>query len=199
MFDFLFDLIPQFRRVPDLLPWLAYDDETRTFVCDGNYIGFTFSAMPMSGFEDTMEKRFRSLLNFEFPQGTFLQFNLMVFDDVSRHISDLRQARAGTDDHLINTATAKTVEFITRGAMGGGELPVRNATLLLSVKLPTAADMPTEIARLADRASAASLSSCRALSRPARASDALCGRALPKTLSAPPDGAERAAVSHTMH
>jgi len=144
MFDVLFDLIPQFRRVPDLLPWLAYDDETRTFVCDGNYMGFTFSAMPMSGFEDTMEKRFRSLLNFEFPQGTFLQFNLMVFDDVSRHISDLRQARAGTDDHLINTATAKTVEFITRGAMGGGELPVRNATLLISVKLPIAAEMPTE-------------------------------------------------------
>ena len=95
MFDFLFDLIPQFRRVPDLLPWLAYDDETKTFVCDGNCIGFTFSSTPMSGFEDTMEKRFRSLLNFEFPRGTFLQFNLLVFDDVSKYISDLTQAVPG--------------------------------------------------------------------------------------------------------
>lgn len=144
MFDTLFDLVPQFRRAPDLLPWLAYDDETKTFLCDGNYLAFSFSTIPMSGFEDTMEKRFRSLMNFEFPKGTFLQFNLMVFDDVSQHIYDLRQARAGSKDHLINTATAKTIEFIKAGAAGDTDLPVRNSTLIITVKLPIASDMPTE-------------------------------------------------------
>lgn len=140
MFDFRF-----YNRVPDYMPWLAYDEASQLFLMDGNYIGFTFSATPLAGFEPTMEKRFRSLMNFEFPKGCYLQFNLMVFDDVSDHVYGLRQARSGTKDPLISAATANTVHFIEQGAHGiGTDIPVRNSTLLISLKMPIEEMLPTE-------------------------------------------------------
>lgn len=140
MFDFL-----QYQKLPDYLPWLAYDESSDLFLLDGNYIGFTFSALPLAGFEPTMERRFASLLNFEFPKGAMLQFNLMVFDDVSDHVKDFRRARNGTSDPLIAAAVANTANFINQGAQGiGTDIPVRNSTLLISVKLPIKAITPDE-------------------------------------------------------
>lgn len=134
-----------FLRAPDYLPWLCFDEETNLFICDGNYIGFCFSTIPLSGFDSTMEKRFRSLLQFEFPKGVYLQFNLMVFDDVSDHVMGLRQARAGgVSDPLIAAATANTVDFIIKGAQGiGTSIPVRNSVLLISLKMPIEEIMPS--------------------------------------------------------
>lgn len=140
MFDFL-----QYQKLPDYLPWLAYDESSDLFLLDGNYIGFTFSALPLAGFEPTMERRFASLLNFEFPKGSMLQFNLMVFDDVSDHVKDFRRARNGTSDPLISAAVATTANFINQGAQGKGtDIPVRNSTLLISVKMPIKAITPDE-------------------------------------------------------
>jgi len=140
MFDFL-----QYQKLPDYLPWLAYDDDSKLFLLDGNYIGFTFSAQPLAGFEPTMERRFASLLNAEFPKGSMLQFNLMVFDDVSDHVADFRKARMGSDDPLITAAVKKTAQFVLDGAKGiGTNIPFRNATLLISVKIPIKAITPDE-------------------------------------------------------
>lgn len=135
----------QFLRAPDYLPWLAYDEATELFWLDGNYVGFTISAVPLSGFEASMEKRFQSLLTGDYPAGAFLQFNLMVFDDVSEHIEGLTRARAGTADKLIGAATVNTINHIKLGAAGGiPDVPVRNATLLISMKIPTEAMSPSE-------------------------------------------------------
>lgn len=134
-----------YLRAPDYLPWLAYDDDTKLFLLDGNYIGFTFSARPLSGFTDDMERRFHSLMRIEFPEGTFLQFNLLVFDDVYQHIYDMKKARSGSADSLINTATAKSIDFLHRSALdAGASEPVRNSKLLISVKFPIDEIIPNQ-------------------------------------------------------
>lgn len=140
----MFDFKP-YNRLPDHLPWLAYDDESQTFLLDGNYIGFTISALPLSGFDSTIAKRFTQLVKYEYPKGTFLQFNLLVLDDVSDHLTALRDERSGSDDPLIATATTKTIDFIRAGASGGVPgLAVRNSNLLISFKMPTAEMLPDE-------------------------------------------------------
>ena len=140
----MFDYKP-FLRAPDYLPWLAYDDDTKLFVLDGSYIGFTFSARPLSGFTDDMERRFHSLLRMTFPHDSFLQFNLLVLDDVYQHIFNMRKARSGSNDQLINTATAQSIEFLHRSALGGtSSAPVRNSKLLISVKYPIANTFPSQ-------------------------------------------------------
>lgn len=152
----MFDFKP-YNRLPDHLPWLAYDDESQTFLLDGNYIGFTISALPLSGFDSTIAKRFTQLVKYEYPKGTFLQFNLLVLDDVSDHLTALRDERSGSDDPLIATATTKTIDFIRAGASGGvPRLAVRNSNLLISFKMPTAEMLPDEDELLAARRSSAS-------------------------------------------
>lgn len=140
----MFDFKP-YTRVSEYLPWLAYDDASQTFVLDGNYVGFTISALPLSSFDSTIAKRFAQLLKYEYPKHSTLQFNLLVLDDVSDHLVAMLDAREGDKDPLIAEATAKTVGFIRRGASGGVQgLAVRNATLLISFKMPTNEMLPSE-------------------------------------------------------
>ncbi len=133
-----------YLRAPDYLPWLAYDDDSKLFLLDGNYVGFTYSTRPMSGFTEDMERRFHSLLNMEYPAGTFLQFNLLVFDDIYGHLFEMQNARSGSRDPLINASTAKAIEFLRKGALGNGTQPVRNSRLLVSVKFPIRELSPDE-------------------------------------------------------
>lgn len=134
-----------YLRAPDYLPWLAYDDETKLFLLDGNYIGFTFSAQPLSGFHDKMELQFHSLMRMEFPGDTFLQFNLLVFDDVYQHIFNMKKARSGSADGLIGTATAQGIDFLHRAALDGNiSGPIRSSKLLISAKFPIADIIPSQ-------------------------------------------------------
>ncbi|MGZ3218419.1 type IV secretion system protein TraC [Paracoccus sp. T5] len=140
----MFDFKP-YTRVSEYLPWLAYDDTSQTFVLDGNYVGFTISALPLSSFDSTIAKRFAQLLKYEYPKHSYLQLNLLVLDDVSDHVVAMLKAREGDKDPLIAEATAKTVDFIRRGASGGAQgLAVRNSTLLISFKMPTKEMLPNE-------------------------------------------------------
>jgi conjugal transfer ATP-binding protein TraC len=134
-----------YNRLPDYLPWLAYDDDSQTFILDGNYIGFTISAMPLSGFDSTIATRFNQLLKYEYPKNSYLQFNLVVLDDVSDHLIGLRKERSGSSDPLIATATSKTVDFIRRGANGSVPgVAIRNSNLLVSFKMPIKEMLPNE-------------------------------------------------------
>jgi conjugal transfer ATP-binding protein TraC len=140
MFNFL-----RYKRAPDYFPWLAYDDDTGLFLLDENYIGFTFSVVPLSGINDSLERRFQALINMELPQGSFLQFNLIVLDDVSSHVYKFKDARKGSKNPLIQAATKATADFISKGAKNHDpDHPVRNSKLLISLKLPIASRYPTE-------------------------------------------------------
>lgn len=140
MFDFR-----QYSRLPAHLPWLAYDPDSQTFLMDGNYLGFTISALPLSGFDSTIEKRFGQILKYEYPAQSFLQFNLLVLDDVSDHLSALARARPAKADPLITAATARTVDLIRKGATGKVDgLSVRNGILLVSYKMPIKDMTPDE-------------------------------------------------------
>ena len=136
--------IERFQRIPDYLPWLSYDDGTGLFLLDGNYIGVAFGALPLSGFDPTIEQRFNALLTSDIPAGAFLQFNLMVFDDVSAHLNDLHRLRSQTQDRLIAQTTRNTVEFLKKGALGELDMAVRNAYQIVSLKMPINDTLPTE-------------------------------------------------------
>lgn len=132
-------------KASDYLPWLGYDETTGLFWLDDRYIGFAFAAEPMSGYDENMEQRFKTLLTYEFPPGTFLQFNLLVFDDVANHMLAIGKARSSTDHPLIRSATESTIAFLREGARGQGvDFPIRNATMIISCKLPIRAVAPTD-------------------------------------------------------
>lgn len=132
-------------KVADFLPWLGYDEATRLFWLDDRFLGFAFACEPLSGYDENMEQRFKTLLTYDFPPGTFLQFNLLVFDDVGSHLLAIGDARRSSDHPLIRQATENTINFLRDGARGDGvDFPIRNATLIISCKLPIASTTPTD-------------------------------------------------------
>lgn len=137
--------LEKFLRMPEYFPWLGYDDETGLFLLDGNYLGFAFLASPLSGFDSTIEQRFGALMTADLPAGSYLQFNLMVFDDVSEHLARLQANRSKSDNPLVNRATANTLKFISDGALGKGvNFPIRNTSLMISLKIPIEEAVPNE-------------------------------------------------------
>jgi len=136
-------------KIVPYFPWLAYDDETKLFLLDGNYIGFGFTMLPLSGFEPTLEARFHAILNYEYPANTLLQWNLLVMDDVDQHLADLATARAQSTDPLIRQTANSTIQFLKDASRGiGMDVPVRNSTLLFTVKMPISDMLPTDEERL---------------------------------------------------
>lgn len=143
------------RRISDYFPWLDYDEESHIFHLDGNYIGFGFTATPLNGYTRSMDQRFKTLLTTEYPEGTFLQFNLCVFDDVSHHINKIGRVRGVSKDPLIREATKDAQAFYRDIAEGRKDIdmPLRNASLVISLKMPTEEMYPnkdetTEILRI---------------------------------------------------
>lgn len=144
------------ERAGEKFGYLSYDDDTQLFLLDGNYIGFGFTCIPLSGFESSMEGRFASLLTHEYPKGSALQFCLSVFDDVGEHLDAIGHARSVSREPLIRAATQNTIRFLAAGAKGTGDLgmPVRHANLIISLKIPIeemqpSADEITRATRLA--------------------------------------------------
>lgn len=133
-------------RAARFFPWLAHDPETGIFLLDDNHIGAGFACDPLSGFDSAMEQRFRALLTHEFPVGTFLQFNLCVFDDVMDHIDRIAQERNISRDPLIRRSTLTTMRFLHDAATGAGSLdmPVRNARMIITLKMPIREPLPAE-------------------------------------------------------
>ena len=132
------------RQAP-VFPWLAYDDATKVFLLDGNYIGFGFTMLPLSGFEPTLENRFISLLNYEYPAHTLIQWSLLVLDDVDQHLHDIAAARSQTPDPLIRQTTNSTIRFLKDASLGKGlDVPVRNATVMLTIKIPIDSMIPDQ-------------------------------------------------------
>ena len=135
----MLDLNATPKRAAKFFPWHSYDDEDGTiFVFDEGYAGFGFTCLPLNGWDASQEQRFQSLLTHELPAGTFIQFSLCVLDDVQDHLDRLVRARGKSRDPLIRQATEMTAHFLAVGAQGMSQLdiPVRNATQIISVKIP---------------------------------------------------------------
>ena len=149
----MLDLATTTDRAAKFFPWLAFDAESKVFLLDDGYIGFGFSALPLSGWESSVEQRFRTLLTYEFPVGSFLQFNLCVFDDIGEHLSQISNTRNMTRDPLIRQSTLNTMEFLSEGARGKSKLdiPIRNSRSIVTVKIPISEATPSEDEILATR------------------------------------------------
>ncbi|PZQ48806.1 MAG: type IV secretion system protein TraC [Rhodovulum sulfidophilum] len=143
-------------RAARYFPWLAYDPESKVFLLDDGYVGFGFTSEPLSGWESSVEQRFRTLLTYEFPVGSFLQFNLCVFDDIGDHLERIAQTRNMTRDPLIRQSTVNTMDFLERGARGKSRLdiPIRNSRSIITVKIPIDETTPSEDELLAARRAA---------------------------------------------
>jgi conjugal transfer ATP-binding protein TraC len=140
-------------RARALFPALAFSPEDRTFLLDDASLGFGFLCRPLAGADAGEAERLAVLLNHDWPTNTLVQVLLWASPDVEAPLARLRGLRLETPSAVLREATAARVAFLRAGTRrpldAGSELRVRDLTLVVTVKLPLAAALPTEAERRA--------------------------------------------------
>ena len=140
----------QFRgpRASALFPVLAYAATEGLFLLDDTSLAFGFLCEPLPAGDQGEADRLSVLLNQDWPKDTLLQVMLWASPDVEEPLARMRGLRIEHADALLREATNQRAEFLRKGtdtALGpGSELRVRDLQVLVTVKLPLNAAVPTE-------------------------------------------------------
>ena len=140
----------QFRgpRASALFPVLAYAANERLFLLDDASLAFGFLCEPLPAGDQGEADRLSVLLNQDWPKDTLLQVMLWASPDIEEPLARMRGLRIEHADALLREATTQRAEFLRKGtdaALGpGSELRVRDLQVLVTVKLPLNAAVPTE-------------------------------------------------------
>jgi conjugal transfer ATP-binding protein TraC len=135
-------------RASALFPVLACAPEDHLFLLDDQSLGFAFQCRPLSGAESAQAERLSVLLNQEWPKNTFIQALLWASPDIEEPLARMRGLRLDTPSPLLREATRMRSAFLrqaTTQPLGEGlETRVRDLQVVIAVKLPIAAAVPTE-------------------------------------------------------
>jgi conjugal transfer ATP-binding protein TraC len=140
----------QFRgpRASALFPLLAYAPEAGLFLLDEASLAFGFVCEPLAAGDQGEADRLSVLLNQDWPKDTLLQVLLWASPDLEEPLARMRGLRIEHANALLREATAQRAEFLRRGTEAplgpGTELRVRDLQVLVTVKVPLAASVPTE-------------------------------------------------------
>jgi conjugal transfer ATP-binding protein TraC len=135
-------------RASALFPALAYAAAEGLFLLDEASLAFGFLCEPLPAGDQGEADRLSVLLNQDWPKDTLLQVMLWASPDIEEPLARMRGLRIEHADPLLREATSQRAEFLRRGtdaALGPGtELRVRDLQVLVTVKLPLHAAVPTE-------------------------------------------------------
>jgi conjugal transfer ATP-binding protein TraC len=141
----------QFRgaRASALFPVLAFASEEGVFLLDDQSLGFGYLCEPLAAGDQGQAERLSVLLNQDWPKDTLLQVMLWASPDIEEPLARMGGLRISHADALLREATAARAQFLrcgTEAALGPGtELRVRDLQVLVTVKLPLPAAVPTEV------------------------------------------------------
>ena len=139
---------PPGARASDLFPVLAFSPQDRLFLLEDQSLSFAFHCRPLSGADGAQAERLSVLLNQEWPKNTFIQALLWASPDIEEPLARMRGLRLDTPSPLLAEATRMRSEFLRRATTEplsqGLDTRVRDLQVVIAVKLPIAAAVPTQ-------------------------------------------------------
>jgi conjugal transfer ATP-binding protein TraC len=126
------------RRFSEYLPWIAYHNETKTYLCADNSAGFIFECSPLAFAGEKTAETLEGLLRLNVPDGSVLQFILIADDHVNHYIDAYRSLKT-RDNELVRKSVDRFGSFLLSGTEGLPKLnnmPVRDFRLVVAFKLP---------------------------------------------------------------
>nr|WP_298058510.1 type IV secretion system protein TraC [uncultured Halomonas sp.] len=153
------ELVPEYLRATGLFPTLAYSPEDEIFFMQDKSIGFAFQCQPLAGGDKKIQDRVSGMLNYDYPEGTMIQFILYRSPDITAQMNRTLQMRDAYYHPLLTPAIDERCEFFLkhshqpliaktkRGTFDNGL--VVDLKLFITVKLPINNIEPTE-AEMAD-------------------------------------------------
>jgi len=78
------------KRFSEYLPWIAFDAETKAYLCADNSAGFIFECSPLAFAGEKTADTLEGLLRLNVSWGSVLQFILIAEDHVNHYIDTYR-------------------------------------------------------------------------------------------------------------
>ena len=128
------------ERFSDYLPYIAYDDENRLYLCQDNTIGFVWECSPLFFAGEKTYTSLEGILSNDYPQGSVLQFILHADDYIKPFVDAYKESKV-RDSGIVRKATERFCEFLQSGRKGiekNAGIPVRNYRLFVALKIPVA-------------------------------------------------------------
>jgi conjugal transfer ATP-binding protein TraC len=126
------------KRFSEYLPWIAFDAETKAYLCADNSAGFIFECSPLAFAGEKTADTLEGLLRLNVPDGSVLQFILIADDHVNHYIDTYRSLKT-RDDELVKKSVDRFGAFLL-GGTGGLEklnnMPIRDFRLIVTFKIP---------------------------------------------------------------
>lgn len=147
---------PEIYHFTQLLAPIAYDDDDRLFLLDGNQIGFGFICDPLPGADPKAADRLNVLLNQDFPIDSVLQIALHASHDTmpfTGHMERLRfEANTGgkTSDisrraqHVVEQMRSHITRHSERPYTNGTGVRIRDIKIIITAQIPIASQKPTK-------------------------------------------------------
>src|SRR5579863_59914 len=131
------------NRFSDYLPWVAYDEGTKTYLSIDDTIGFLWECAPLAFAGPRIETTLEALFRIDFPDGAILQFILYADPHLGPFLSAYRQCK-GRDNPIIQKTTDAFCGFLKQGTSGLsalGGISLRNFRLFVAAKIPAGKDL----------------------------------------------------------
>ncbi len=136
----------------ELLPVLAYEEDTNVFLMDDGYVGTLIECHPMNGVDETTDKMLGALFAINYPDDAFLQVMLWASPDIKMQLDNYRAScRLDVDTpaapFLKKSINAKTEFFRNATAQSLSDtqtIRVRDFRVLVTCKIPFKGEMPTK-------------------------------------------------------
>lgn len=146
----------QAEKASNLFTVMAYSPNDQLFLCKDKSLAFSFLCIPLSGVDQKTFERFAVQIGLEWPNNTMLSYSLIGSPNLNKQLhhsmsirEDAVQLFADHEKYKQLFGIAKErVDFIKRSTkepiLEQFDLKVRDILLVVSVKIPLAAERPTE-------------------------------------------------------
>ena len=126
------------NKFSDYLPWIAYSDDTKSFLCADNTAGFMFECSPLAFASEKTVETLEGLLRLNVPDGSVLQFILFADNNITPYV-DIYKSLKKRDIPLVQEGARRFGQFLIDGSEGlsnTGNIPVRDFRLFVTIKFP---------------------------------------------------------------
>lgn len=125
------------HSVGEILPYRLFDENNEIYYNDTTQ-GFVFEATPLVGATEQTISLLTNIVNHLLPEGSSIHFLLYASPKIGHLLDAWAACRAQNGEQFAQLAQER-VKFLSQGARGtllkGGDFPVRNFRLILSVTL----------------------------------------------------------------
>ena len=136
----------KYKRLPNLLSPLFFNQEKSLFLLDDNALGFGFICEPIYVADDKVGERLNVLLNQDWPTDSVMQIALWTSPDIEKTLYDYCNIGI-KEDGILGHFRKDNANFLrkhTTESIGETETKIRNIQCIFTIRIPIKKEKPSK-------------------------------------------------------